>query len=104
MEQEVCEKCNNPKKIYYGAFCPLCDKPQIETKEFYNLFRCMYHIEALGNPGYKKRMWENLSDQIQGNDSFIEIYNEECDSDEDIKLLFDTFDIKDESISLFVSW
>lgn len=103
MELELCEKCNNPKKIYYGAFCPLCDKPEIETKEFYNLFRCMYHIEALGNPGYKKRMWEYLFDDILGNDSFLTLANE-CDDNEDIKLLFDTFNIKDETMLFYVSW
>jgi hypothetical protein len=104
MEEQLCEKCNKPKQMYYKVFCPRCDKPQLETKSFYNLFKCMYHIEAIGSPGYKQRLWENLSDQIQGNDSFIQIYEEECDENEDIKLLFDTFDIKEESVSFYVSW
>ena len=104
MEKQICKKCNQPKEMYYKLFCPRCDKPQLETKSFYNLFRCMYHIEAIGYPGYKDRLWDKISEHIHGNDSFIEIYKNECDVNEDIKLLFDTFNLKDQSVSFYVSW
>ena len=66
MSEKLCEKCNQPKQMYYELFCPRCEKPKIETKQFYNLFKCMYHIEAIGNPGFKKRFWDNISDDVQG--------------------------------------
>ena len=104
MSEKLCEKCNQPKKMYYELFCPRCQKPGIETREFYNLFRCMYHIEAIGNPRYKERLWDKISMDIQGNDSFYEIYREWDPEDEDIKLLFDTFDIKEDSMTFYISW
>lgn len=104
MKTEICEKCNQPKKMYYQLFCPRCDKPELETRSFYNLFRCMYYIEANGNPGYKERLWDYLVEDVQGNDSYIEIWREQGDDNEDIKLLFDRFDIKDETYLFYVSW
>ena len=104
MDKPICEKCNQPKEMYYELFCPRCDKPEIETKKFYNLFRCMYYIEANGNLGYKERLWDYIVNDIQGNDSFIELYNNDVDGHKDIKLLFDIFNIKEESMTFYVSW
>jgi hypothetical protein len=101
MEKELCEKCNEPKDMYYKLWCPRCDKPQLETQEFFNFIRCVRHIEVIGNPGYKERVWNHIMDYVQGNDSMITLTNDES---KDIKLLFDTFDIKQESMNFFVSW
>ena len=104
MTSEICSKCNQPKKMYYKLWCPRCDKPKVEDMKILNLLKCLHHIEAIGNPGYKERVWNYLSDSIQGNESIVALYNEQTDDNKDIKLLFDIFDIKDESMLFFVSW
>lgn len=104
MEEKICTSCGRKKEMYYGLWCPICEKPLPESMDFYNLYRCMYHIEALGNPGYKDRMWRKIAADIQGNDSFIEIYKDWDPEDGDIELLFDTFNIKEESMQFYVSW
>ena len=77
-----------------------------ESTTFYNLFKCMYHIEALGHPGYKDRLWKHLCDYNNvANDVMVEIWNEpEPEGNEDVKLLFDTFNIKEESMNFYISW
>lgn len=105
MEKEICEKCNQPKTMYYKQICFKCEKPEIETKQFLNLFKCMYHIEAIGNPGFKNRLWDHVTryDTVH-NDAFLYIWKEIGEPNEDIDLLFDTFNIKDEGMLFFISW
>jgi len=105
METEICETCNQPKTMYYKLYCHKCEKPKIETLHFYNLLRCLYHIEANGHPGYKKRMIDKLSEDIGVNDSYIVVSNDiNDDADADINLLFKTFEIKEEYMTFYVSW
>ena len=50
-------------------------------------------------------MVDKLSDDIGVNDSYIVVSNDiNDDADADIKLLFDTFDIKEEYMTFYVSW
>lgn len=101
MEQELCKICNQPKEMYYKLYCHRCEKPERETLDFYNLYRCLYHIEAIGNPGYKDRMWEKLVDDIEGNDTHFMVENKD---EPDFNLLFETFNITEEYMTFFVSW
>jgi len=103
MDEKICTSCGRQKEMYYKLWCPICEKPIIESVEFYNLIKCLDHIEAIGHSGYKDRMWNYIMDYVQGNDSMIHLYNDN-EANEDIKLLFDTFDIKEEMMDFYVSW
>ena len=106
MDEKICTSCGRQKQMYYGLWCPICEKPLAESTTFYNLYRCMYHIEALGHPGYKDRLWNYVCDANNvANDVMIELYNDVSDEpNPDIKLLFDTFNIKEESMNFYISW
>jgi hypothetical protein len=64
----------------------------------------MYYIEANGNPEYKERLWDLISDDIQGNDSYYEMFRNWHPANKDVELLFNTFDIKEETMTFYVSW
>lgn len=120
--KDNCTKCSKPLQVYYGTWCPRCDKPEIKTVPTLNLLRVLYHIEAIGHPGFKDRVWGNLCDtgSIKGNDSVFELYFEdqafyesfetdpefeESDKQQyrDEKLIMETFGLSD-YIIFDVSW
>lgn len=56
-----CGKCDQNLKIHYEWFCPKCDihvlQPKIE--KVYDLFKIMYHMEAIGYMG-KDKFWREF--------------------------------------------
>jgi len=105
MEEKVCTSCGRDKQMYYGLWCPICEKPMPESTTFYNLLKCMYHIEALGHKGFKDKLWTEICYiHNVSNDIMIEISNCDGEGSDEVKLLFDTFKIKEESMSFYISW
>lgn len=112
--KDICPNCNEAKEMYYVPWCPRCDKPKGETKLVFNFLKCVYHLEATGHAGIKKVLWEYLCDRniMKSNDSYMEIFfkTEEDDEDEDpkilraLKVLKESFDIKDDYCLFYVSW
>lgn len=112
--KNICDKgCNKPKRMYYVPWCPRCEKPEVEQTPTLNLLKCLYHLEAIGNEGFKDRFWEYLCENniMTGNDSYFELYFEKkYDKDnetkqvyKDKKLIKDTFNLGD-SVLMWVSW
>lgn len=119
MTTELCPTCNKAKAVYYGSWCPRCEKPEAKTVTFLNLFQALHHIQAQGHSGYKDRMLEVMRDDCRfGNDIYLDFHfgdmiQEEDDPETgvnyyafrqaDLKLLKDTFDLGDQ-ILLYISW
>lgn len=114
--KNICKICGNPKQIYYQPWCPRCGKPQIEKLETINLIQVLEHLEAIGNKGFKDKIWRRWCDNgiIQGNDSYsqvyfptkgrkqgIEDYGEEHYND--LMLIKETFELG-ESVLFNISW
>jgi hypothetical protein len=115
VKNETCKSCGGKMSMYYGLWCPKCDKPKINTKQSLNLIKALYHLEAIGNKGLKDKVWPILCDVYTfSNDSSFDFYlpsDEEIAEDEVIpeiaelvRLVRDTWDIKKDSISMEVSW
>jgi len=105
MDDKICTSCGREKQMYYGLWCPICEKPLPESTTFYNLLKCMYHIEALGHIGFKDRLWKELCDSYNfHNDITIELSNCDGESSKEMQLLFETFNIKEESMNFYISW
>lgn len=113
-DKNICKKCNNPKSMYYQPWCPRCDKPKIQKLEVINLIQVLEHLEAVGNKGFKDRMWRKLCDNeiIRGNDSYSVLYfprKKDCAEDfgeqyyNDLLLIKDTFGLG-ESVLVNISW
>jgi hypothetical protein len=106
-----CSKCNGKMSMYYVPWCPKCDKPSFRNVITLNFVQALEHLEALGHIGIKDRVWNYYVDEIH-NDSYFEMYFiPENDKDEyksgmyeDLKLIKDTWEIKNNSILFLVSW
>jgi hypothetical protein len=98
------------KEIYYGLWCPFCDKPEVKTKKILNLVQALEYVEAQENPGFKDRVWQGISNYIPSNDCFIELSWEEDDDLDpdfpaaDLKLLAEVFEIDFNETLFEVSW
>lgn len=109
---EICEKCGGELKAYYKWFCPKCEKPESENITVYNLFRCLYYIEAHGHLDFKNKFWEIFIDRYDVmNDSWIKIKRPTKEEIEDcneyyklISLIFEMMDIKEDSCLFEISW
>lgn len=115
---EICEKCKGKKRMYYGLWCPKCDKPQIETKKSLNLIKALYHLEALGHTGLKDKVWPALCNCFNfTNDGSFTFYLDSFDDEEELsedgkkievlrKLIVETWNLEEEedSIEFEVSW
>lgn len=113
----LCPTCLQPVDFYYGPWCPRCEKPQIKLEPTLNLIKVLKHIEALGHPDFKSRMWDGFTrrhNYIKGNDTLFEIFFPDVDEfgdyeeyegtwAEDLLLIKSTFDLG-ESIIFEVSW
>lgn len=102
---EKCENCKSKKVRYYKTYCPVCEAPQPQTREYYNLFECMYHIEACGHLGFKDSLWKIICNKYNfSNDSIIYIMIDE-DSHPLEKELFKKLNIgNDIQMAFLVSW
>jgi hypothetical protein len=110
IKNEACPKCGRLKEMYYGLWCPFCDKPEVLPRKVLNLVQALEYIEANGNPDYKERVWNGISDLITSNDCYIQIlWEEDGDLDpdfpaEDLKLLAKVFEIDFNDTLFEVSW
>jgi hypothetical protein len=92
-------------------------KPKIETLTYLDLFDAMYYVEGLGHPGFKENFWDDISDDIPGNDCYWKWYppsegelrylesKEDKGSYERGRLFGATFGISDrDGIVFHISW
>ena len=71
----ICKKCGGTLISYYGAVCPLCDKPEETTKRILNFFRIAFYIAA--HEKYALNTWPDKvlrGLEFPGNDCYIEWY------------------------------
>ena len=47
LENDICEKCNKPKEVYYVPWCPRCDKPKRKKLTTLNFVQCLDHLLAM---------------------------------------------------------
>jgi len=106
-----CEKCGSEKVMHYVKFCPKCDKPEPKTVKIYDLFKCMYYVQANGHPDFKNKLLRAIEEQRTVNNGIvIQIYRpEEGDVEMDptyaaINTLFDTIGIEDDNAWFEISW
>ncbi len=100
--KNLCEKCGKPKIMYCREYCPRCEQPKVKWIEQYNLFECMYYIEATGHENFEEKFWEMFCEKYQfHNDTTVEIYNE---SHPLIQELFEKMGIGDDSMLFNISW
>lgn len=97
-----CNTCGGKMEMYYGPWCPVCDKPEIKSISTLNLVQALDHLEAIGNPGIKRRVWESLLDYIR-NDTYFEYFLGDADTSPDLYLLKSHLGLG-ESIVFHVSW
>ena len=109
----ICGKCGGDMDMYYGKWCPICDKPQTYQKTILNLIRALRHIEfARDLPEYKDRMWDLFINMgyIERSESYFDfsfVDLDEYDDNElaDIKVLMEVFGFKEnDEITFYVSW
>lgn len=101
--KNLCEKCGKPKIAYYREYCPRCEKPKVKCIEQYNLFECMYYIEATGHENFKEKLWEVFCEHYSVlNDITIEVCN--VDSHPLIQELFEKMGIEDDFVLFEISW
>lgn len=101
----LCELCGKSKIIYYREYCPICEKPQIKTMDYYNLLECLYYIEATGHSGFKDKFWDMLLELTNfTNDSTVELWNDIDGKNPLLKELFDKMGIKDTTMTFEISW
>lgn len=68
--KKKCEKCGTEKQMYYGEWCPRCDKPMPKMVKCLNLIQTLNHLE-LDIPGIKDALWERMCDlDLIRNDSY----------------------------------
>lgn len=121
MKYGTCEKCNGEIDMYYGPWCPRCDKPQRKTIQHLNLLQAMRHTLAVHYPDEKKndldgiyrKVWLALCDtDLRNNaDIFIPIAEMAKDdyNDEEIREflthMVNDFDLTEgENLLWEVSW
>lgn len=86
------------------------NKPEVYTVKRLDLFECLNYLECIGHTGIKKRILDEI--EIRGNDSILEfLLPPEIDEEyyskqfyEDTLLIKKTWDIKDDSIEMYVTW
>jgi hypothetical protein len=101
---KICEKCGSEMIMYSREYCPKCYKPEMQIMYVYDLFECMYYVQAHGHEGFKEKLFNYLieCEYIQGNDTYIRISK---DSNKPLlKELFQKMEIEEDSAIFFVSW
>ena len=100
---EICEKCQKKKIMYYREYCPRCDEPKMKIIYSYNLLECLYFIESTSHPGFKDKFWDYLLNHYNVvNDTTIEIFNNP--ENDLVKELFEKMEIEDNKMSFEISW
>jgi len=101
-----CKKCGREMVMYYGYWCPICNKPKIKSEPTLNLIKCLVHLEAIGYIGIRDRVWTVLCDKIR-NDSYYDLcFNDESNGidSRDLLLIKETWNIQDDCILMDISW
>lgn len=123
-----CATCNEVLNVYYGEWCPRCEKPEVVQKPVMNFLKAMYHVDRIVynelnqniDPPGKREFWLWLCDSnMISNDSyfntdFAEWYYEMVDHDNDpdyeimrtyMKNFIDTFELEGKGDIIWeVSW
>jgi hypothetical protein len=106
-----CPKCKNPMEVYYGIWCPRCDKPEAKLEPKLNLIQCLRYLEANGHEGIRDRVWNYVRDSLKNDTGFYMFFPSDEERQEyseqelsDLDLIKSTWDIKDNSVLMWVSW
>jgi len=108
--KNLCDKCGNPKVMYYAPYCYHCDKPKVEIKptRFLNVIQAIDYIKiVLKKEDVAKRIYEYLCNAgiIEHNDMITWFYLEDDEINDDIRFFMDTFEITmDNPVILEISW
>lgn len=106
--QNICEVCGSKKQMYYGVWCPVCDKPKAENGRL-NAIKCLRHLEAIGYAGIEDRLWREWCDMYGfHNDSFATIFAPDSTDTgtyiNDMGTLWLAFGIEGDSVEFEFSW
>lgn len=105
-----CPKCKNPMNMYYGWWCPRCDKPELITTTSLNLLKVLRYLDCR-RLGLKNRIWNYLTSyEILSNNSRVFInfkdFEENLEIKKDFELMLKEFPeaVEDDGILFDVSW
>ena len=125
---EKCKTCDEVLNVYYGHWCPRCEKPKEEQRPVMNLLKAMYHVDRVCynelnqnvDPPGKRAFWLMMCESnMINNDSFFstdfaewyyEMENYDNDPDYDVmrtymKNFIDTFELEGRGDVIWeVSW
>jgi len=60
-----CSKCGTEKVMHYLMFCPKCYIPIGSNRTVYELYKCLYHAEAvLEEPGFKDTFLKKVNEYV----------------------------------------
>lgn len=77
---EQCQQCGNEKIMYYGPWCPRCEKPEFKPFMALNLIKALAHIDTLYPEdtdqftGYNRRFWLRVCDFTNLNNNSVVFY------------------------------
>lgn len=76
--EQTCDKCGGKKEVYYGAWCSLCDRPEVIEKPTLNYLQVVRHIERKHNldddhlTGHSRSLWMFIIEYIK-NDVYVSL-------------------------------
>jgi len=103
-----CEHCGLKKEMYYKSYCPKCDIQEIIKHKRGSV--CLIPILNYGKQfidGFDKdKIWRELSDEMHGNDTYLEYTFSNSDIDVMLKRALDELNvpIEDDEVLFWVSW
>jgi len=70
--KNICPVCNQPKRMYYLPWCPICEKPVVDMSPTLNFLQALYHLQAIGHTNAKKIIWDYFANrECFTNDSYF---------------------------------
>jgi len=109
MSNKLCDKCSEEMDMYYGLWCPRCEKPPVKTYVCINLVKMLRYLEVK-RPGIKDRIWRVISDHI-GNNTIVDIdfgdEMQDCltdDLEDDYELMIKEYPEAKGDMSFEISW
>lgn len=98
----TCEECGTEMVRAYKPWCPMCEKPEKHTIEYYDMNNVLDYLEAR-RPGSKDRLWKyaiKYANPGQNSYEYVQLKLEPSEKEyyseellEDLKLLRDEFNI-----------
>ena len=105
----TCQVCKGPLDMYYGTWCPSCDKPEplVEQKGAYALIPLLEHMNVVTEDDeFRERVWDYLCERYDyefRNDSYLEIDLDDDGLSEEFKQIKATWNLNS-TVLTWVSW